>query len=624
MFADPSQVSWPGPGGIGLESGGRGFAMVQRVRAAALAALLVMWAVPMPVAAAQPKVHNAPAAPTVLPGSTLAPDALSAAFRAGADPSHVAIDITWDQPALADSGGSGSAMLITLDGVSVDCLTPATGSVGASGGTAPGGNGTATWTMTCGSVIGGLYDGAKPSATNIARVLIVGDTASDLTHTYFNGLEQINVSPGGRTSILPDLISVAVRLGTTDAAGNPVDEVVYRFDLTIDTLNSPGALGVVPDTGGGDATIADSSGPFPGDGPVVNGDEVRVYFPAGTLTNVVEAFADAAAVTSLTGQLNEGGSVSAGGAPAEAFGTVAINGGAATTASQTVTLTFPNADASVASVKVSNHADMTASDTFLFSVGLSLRWPLAGHANGSTQTVYVQFSDGVTESVVHSASIVVDTAGPVMGRLAAPRILVGNTVGSTIPVYLSWGAATDASGVATYQVLVSKNGGAYATLTTTASRHATLKAASSASYRFQVIARDALGNVGVAVTSASFKAVGVQQTSATYSGLWGTTTTSSAWGGSFRYSIRRGSTATYRFSGRAIAWVAPRASSYGSARVYLDGRLVATVSLQGAAVSRRIDYVAAWSSSATHTIRIVVLGTAGHPRVVVDGFVVLR
>ena len=600
--------------------------MIRRVRAALVAAFLVtMWAAPMPVAAAKPKVQTAAPAPrVVVPSSTLAPDALSAAFRAGADPSHVAIDITWDQGALADSGGSGSAMLITLDGVSVECLTPATGSVGASGGTAPGGNGTATWTMTCGSILGGLYDGAKPTVTNIARILIVGDTAADLTHTYFNSLEQVNVSPAGRTSNLPDLIGVTLRPGTTDAAGNPVDEAVYRFGLTIDTLNNPGALGVVPNTGGGDATIADSSGPFPGDGPVVNGDEVRVFFPAGTLATVADAFADAEAVTALTGELNAGGAVSIGGGAPEPFGAVAINGGAATTASQHVTLTFPSADASVVTVKVSNQANMTPADTFTYTAGLALLWPLAGHTNGSTQTVYVQFSDGVTDSVVHSASIVIDIAGPVMGRLAAPRIVVGNTVGSTIPVVLSWSAATDVSGIATYRVQVSRNGGAYTTLATTATRSATLHAVSNASYRFRVNATDTLGNVGAAVTSAAFKAVAVSEASATFSGSWRLARIASAWGGLYRFSVTRGSAATYRFSGRAIAWVAPRSTIYGSARVYIDGRLAATVNLQGSPAARRIVYVAAWSSTGTHTIRIAVLGTSGHPRVVVDGFVVLR
>jgi hypothetical protein len=60
----------------------------------------------------------------------------------------------------------------------------------------------------------------------------------------------------------------------------------------------------------------------------------------------------------------------------------------------------------------------------------------------------------------------------------------------------------------------------------------------------------------------------------------------------------------------------------GSAKVYLDGTYAATVSLYSAtAALRRIAYAHNWASQGTHTIRIVAVGTSGHPRVDVDAFV---
>jgi hypothetical protein len=63
----------------------------------------------------------------------------------------------------------------------------------------------------------------------------------------------------------------------------------------------------------------------------------------------------------------------------------------------------------------------------------------------------------------------------------------------------------------------------------------------------------------------------------------------------------------------------------GLARVYIDGVLVATVDcVASALVGRRIVFAKSWSSSGTHTIRIVVVGTPNRPRIDIDAFEVLR
>ena len=118
-----------------------------------------------------------------------------------------------------------------------------------------------------------------------------------------------------------------------------------------------------------------------------------------------------------------------------------------------------------------------------------------------------------------------------------------------------------------------------------------------------------------------------QETSslATYVGGWSRVVSTGALGGYVKYKSAAGATASYTFTGRAIGWVAPRSSSRGSATIYIDGGYVATVSLyRSSTLARYSVYRTSWLTSGTHTIKIVVVGTAGHPRIDVDAFTVLR
>jgi hypothetical protein len=57
----------------------------------------------------------------------------------------------------------------------------------------------------------------------------------------------------------------------------------------------------------------------------------------------------------------------------------------------------------------------------------------------------------------------------------------------------------------------------------------------------------------------------------------------------------------------------------------VDGVLVKTVSTYRSSFQgRRVIWSMAFPSSGTHTVRIEVVGTAGHPRVDLDAFVVMR
>jgi hypothetical protein len=92
-------------------------------------------------------------------------------------------------------------------------------------------------------------------------------------------------------------------------------------------------------------------------------------------------------------------------------------------------------------------------------------------------------------------------------------------------------------------------------------------------------------------------------------------------GGALRAASRAGATATFTFTGRQVAWIAARGLGRGSARVSVDGTVVATLSTWSSTLlPRRAVYTSAWVASGTHRITIRVSGTSGHPRVDVDGF----
>ena len=65
-------------------------------------------------------------------------------------------------------------------------------------------------------------------------------------------------------------------------------------------------------------------------------------------------------------------------------------------------------------------------------------------------------------------------------------------------------------------------------------------------------------------------------------------------------------------------------NTLGSVKVYVDGVYRGAVSLNASSTAwRQVVYVRGFSSSGTHTIKLVCAGTAGHPKIDLDAFVVL-
>jgi hypothetical protein len=248
------------------------------------------------------------------------------------------------------------------------------------------------------------------------------------------------------------------------------------------------------------------------------------------------------------------------------------------------------------------------SDPTTTSAGPAYHRALSGHIGTTTTNVVSPLPDTTPPAV----------AAPV-SRLYA------TTMGYTsLPVRTSW-SASDPSRVAAYGLerLVS---GSW--MVQTLATHTTTAISQSLTFgstaRYEVRATDTVGNTSSWVSGSSFEPLLTQESSSAvaYSGTWTTVSSSYASGGHLRYTTVRGASATYAFTGASVGWVAYHGPNRGSAAVYVDGVYRATINLYSASYySKQIVYAINWGANGTHTIKIVDLGTAGHPRVDIDAFV---
>lgn len=104
-----------------------------------------------------------------------------------------------------------------------------------------------------------------------------------------------------------------------------------------------------------------------------------------------------------------------------------------------------------------------------------------------------------------------------------------------------------------------------------------------------------------------------------YTGRWGSAASSGYLGGRAKYSTQRGATATFRFTGTAVSWIGPTGPTRGSAKVYINGVYRKTVSLYSRSfAARRTVFSLSFSTQKARTLKIVVVGTRGHPMVAID------
>ena len=231
-----------------------------------------------------------------------------------------------------------------------------------------------------------------------------------------------------------------------------------------------------------------------------------------------------------------------------------------------------------------------------------------------------------TARVTIDSSLPKTTTPTVKLRTGLP--LEGTSTTQRLLVMVSWTGTDTGSGIASYDVARSYDGGAYTTIASaTTATSVNLTMTPGHNYRFQVRARDKAGNLGAWVTTSTWYPVLTQDSSASlvYTGAWTASSDVANSGGSVKASATAGDSVSYTFSGRAVAWVTTLRATAGEVQVWVDGVLTSTVDTNAVATTyRQVVFSKSWTTYASHTIKLAVVGTADRPAVNIDAFEVVR
>ena len=257
--------------------------------------------------------------------------------------------------------------------------------------------------------------------------------------------------------------------------------------------------------------------------------------------------------------------------------------------------------------------------------GTGLTYAPSGCNIGSdTFTYTISDGNGGHDTATVLLTITRDTVKPVAVPPAA-SFTVGSILGSTtLPIHLSWCATDPGSGVARYTLAQSTDAKTFATvaLSPVNARAVSRNLTAGHHYQFRVRGTDGDGSIGAYATGPTMTALRYQETTTTivYTGTWKATSSSTASSGKVKYTTAKNATATFTFSGRAVALVAPTSSSRGTVKVYIDGVYISTATEKTVgSIARRLVF-ARTLSAGSHTIKLVVVGNG---RVDLDAIVVL-
>ncbi|MFI8530174.1 N-acetylmuramoyl-L-alanine amidase [Streptomyces aquilus] len=216
-----------------------------------------------------------------------------------------------------------------------------------------------------------------------------------------------------------------------------------------------------------------------------------------------------------------------------------------------------------------------------------------------------------------TATVVAETTAPTFSTKPNLALRTGTVSTTAVPLTLKW-KATDSSALREVRLT------APATATYGPTTTSTLQSAKpGTATTWSLKAYDQAGNTATA--SVSDTPVILQETSATRSGTWTAKSSYSYLGGKSYTSKTKNASLSWTFTGRSAAWVVSRAATSGQAYVYVDGTKVATVDLKSTTTMyRNAIWTKTWSSSARHTVKIVVVATSGRPTVTTDGLVYLK
>ncbi len=200
-------------------------------------------------------------------------------------------------------------------------------------------------------------------------------------------------------------------------------------------------------------------------------------------------------------------------------------------------------------------------------------------------------------------------------------------VGPMVPVTIGWKGTDATSGINHYALYRSKDGAPFLHVANTTATHLNVDLTPGHKFRYEVTATDNAGNTSAAGLGSTYTLSAFQENSKAikYSAGWKRQKLAGAYGGSVDSATAAGKTATLTFTGVQVAWVSTLGGTRGSARVSLNGGASTIISAHANSTNTAeiVDTVLAPTGNGKKKLVVKVLGTAKHPRVDIDAFIVL-
>lgn len=240
-------------------------------------------------------------------------------------------------------------------------------------------------------------------------------------------------------------------------------------------------------------------------------------------------------------------------------------------------------------------------------------------------TIRATWGTSPTHETDATVTLRVDRHPPTIGTFSA-TLLDNVQLGNAQPVKLSWSGNDPGGTVVRYEIQrqISSSGWTSFSVSPANGTSSIRLVALKADYAFRVRAVDAVGNVS------DWKVLNVRvgqrdsgNASIAYSSgnSWTTRQNHHASGGSFRLSRTPGAFAALGFNGRGVAWVASTGPGRGTAKVSIDGIVVATLDLGAAEPTfERVVWASGVLSPGHHTVLIKVVSG----RVDLDAILLLK
>jgi subtilisin len=210
-------------------------------------------------------------------------------------------------------------------------------------------------------------------------------------------------------------------------------------------------------------------------------------------------------------------------------------------------------------------------------------------------------------------------------------LMMGELGWRSIRVLVQWPAATDpTSPIAGYQLEKSTGGTTWsAPMSFVSTQQRSIQAlAFDTSYWFRVRAVDSAGNWSPWAVEVVYPRIHVtddRSSRVIHRGTWSKSSSGTAWRGTLTGSGHAGASLRMAFTGHSVAVAVPRSRTGGSARVYIDGIYVRTISTYSTlSMGRQILFTREFPAGGAHTITVVAVGTGTRPVFRLDAFVVSR